>query len=75
MDLAAHATARNNGDRPLVVAMTGSQRPVGTALAAFLTTAGHRVIRLVRRTRARHPTNAGGTRRHRPTTCCAVWTR
>lgn len=43
-DLAAHARA----DRPLTVAMTGSSGLIGSALAAFLTTGGHRVIRLVR---------------------------
>ncbi|GAA4708626.1 hypothetical protein APR04_004583 [Promicromonospora umidemergens] len=48
MDLAAQATARNNGDRPRVVAMTGSSGLVGSALAPFLTTAGYRVVRLVR---------------------------
>lgn len=48
LDLAAQATARNNGDRPMVVAMTGSRGLVGGALAPFLTTAGHRVVRLVR---------------------------
>lgn len=48
MDLAAQATARNNGDRPMVIAVTGSGGLVGSALAPFLTTAGHRVIRLVR---------------------------
>ncbi|MFD2024411.1 TIGR01777 family oxidoreductase [Promicromonospora aerolata] len=48
MDLAAQATARNCGDRPMVVAMTGSRGLVGSALAPFLTTAGHRVVRLVR---------------------------
>jgi uncharacterized protein (TIGR01777 family) len=48
MDLAAQATARNYGDRPLVVAMTGSRGLVGSALASFLTTAGYRVVRLVR---------------------------
>lgn len=48
MDLAAQATARNNGDRPLVIAMTGSRGLIGSALAPFLTTAGHRVVRLVR---------------------------
>lgn len=34
---------------PMTVAVTGSSGLVGTALAAFLTTGGHRVIRLVRR--------------------------
>ena len=48
MDLAAQATARNNGDRPMAVAMTGSSGTVGRALMPFLTTAGHRVVRLVR---------------------------
>jgi len=48
MDLAAQATARNRGDRPMVVAMTGSSGLVGSALLPFLTTAGHRVVRLVR---------------------------
>ncbi|WP_369371837.1 TIGR01777 family oxidoreductase [Promicromonospora sp. Populi] len=48
MDLAAQASARNHGDRSMVVAMTGSRGLVGSALAPFLTTAGHRVIRLVR---------------------------
>ncbi|HEX3589866.1 MAG TPA: TIGR01777 family oxidoreductase [Pseudonocardiaceae bacterium] len=44
------ATHRAFADRPrLTVAMTGSSGLVGTALAAFLTTGGHRVIRLVRR--------------------------
>jgi uncharacterized protein (TIGR01777 family) len=33
----------------MVIAMTGSSGLVGTALAAFLSTGGHRVIRLVRR--------------------------
>lgn len=35
--------------RPLTVALTGSSGLVGTQLAAFLSGAGHRVIRLVRR--------------------------
>ncbi|MFI8523017.1 TIGR01777 family oxidoreductase [Promicromonospora sukumoe] len=48
MDLAAQATARNGGDRAMVVAITGSRGLVGSALAPFLTTAGHRVVRLVR---------------------------
>ncbi|MEV0890337.1 TIGR01777 family oxidoreductase [Promicromonospora sp. NPDC050262] len=48
LDLAAQATARNAGDWPKVVAVTGSRGLVGSALVPFLTTAGHRVIRLVR---------------------------
>ncbi|MBL0887098.1 TIGR01777 family oxidoreductase [Myceligenerans indicum] len=50
MDLEAQAAARRHGDRPLVVAMTGSHGLIGSALAPFLTTAGHQVIRLVRGT-------------------------
>ena len=48
-DLSAHRDATNAGGRPMVIAMTGSSGLVGTALAAFLSTGGHRVIRLVRR--------------------------
>lgn len=48
-DLAAHRDAQRAGLDPLTVAVTGSSGLVGTALAAFLTTGGHRVIRLVRR--------------------------
>lgn len=48
LDLAAQASARNAGDRPMTVAITGSNGLVGGALAPFLTTAGHRVVRLVR---------------------------
>ena len=48
-DLAAHRDAANAGGGPMVIAMTGSSGLVGTALAAFLSTGGHRVIRLVRR--------------------------
>lgn len=48
-DLAAHRDAAQAGAGPLVVAMTGASGLVGTALAAFLSTGGHRVIRLVRR--------------------------
>jgi uncharacterized protein (TIGR01777 family) len=49
-DLAAHARARTYRTEPLNVAMTGSAGLVGTALTAFLTAGGHRVVRLVRRT-------------------------
>ncbi|BBX08488.1 TIGR01777 family oxidoreductase [Mycolicibacterium aichiense] len=48
-DLAAHRDARHAGAGQLSVAVTGSTGLVGTALAALLTTGGHRVIRLVRR--------------------------
>lgn len=48
-DLAAHRDAADAGAKPMVIAMTGSSGLVGTALAAFLSTGGHRVIRLVRR--------------------------
>lgn len=49
-DLAAHGLAGRHlaGRRPLTIAMTGSSGLVGSALSAFLTTGGHRVIRLVR---------------------------
>lgn len=47
-DLAAHRDAAQAGAGRLVVAITGSSGLVGTALAAFLSTGGHRVIRLVR---------------------------
>ena len=47
-DLAAHRDAREAGMGPLVVAVTGATGLVGTALSAFLSTGGHRVIRLVR---------------------------
>jgi uncharacterized protein len=49
-DLAAHrdATRRRSGTTPLVVAVTGAGGLIGTALCAFLTTGGHRVIRLTR---------------------------
>lgn len=45
-DLAAHRAADT---QPMVVAVTGASGLVGTALSAFLSTGGHRVIRLVRR--------------------------
>jgi hypothetical protein len=44
-DLAAHQWARQLGQRPLTIAITGSSGLVGAALAAFLTSGGHRVIR------------------------------
>ncbi|HTM84886.1 MAG TPA: TIGR01777 family oxidoreductase [Mycobacterium sp.] len=48
-DLAAHLEARQRGRAAATVAITGSSGLVGSALSAFLTTGGHRVIRLVRR--------------------------
>ena len=47
-DLAAHSRAAQEGLTPLTVAISGSSGLVGSALAAFLSTGGHRVIRLVR---------------------------
>lgn len=47
-DLAAHRDAAESGAGRLVVAITGSSGLVGTALSAFLSTGGHRVVRLVR---------------------------
>lgn len=44
-DLAAHRAA---GLAPMVIAVTGAGGLVGAALTAFLSTGGHRVIRLVR---------------------------
>ena len=48
-DLAAHRWARQLREGALTVAMTGSSGLIGSALAAFLTSGGHTVIRLVRR--------------------------
>lgn len=47
-DLAAHHRAAEAGATPMVVAITGASGLVGSALGAFLSTGGHRVIRLVR---------------------------
>ncbi|HEY5854062.1 MAG TPA: TIGR01777 family oxidoreductase [Aldersonia sp.] len=48
-DLASHRWSRDHGVRPATVAITGSSGLIGTALAAFLSTGGYRLIRLVRR--------------------------
>jgi uncharacterized protein len=47
-DLAAHAWAGELAGRPLTVAITGASGTIGRALAALLSTGGHRVLRLVR---------------------------
>lgn len=47
-DLAAHRRATDHGMNVSTVAITGATGLVGTALTAFLSTGGHRVIRLVR---------------------------
>lgn len=47
-DLAAHRTAAASGMQPQVIALTGASGLVGSALKAFLTAGGHRVITLVR---------------------------
>jgi uncharacterized protein (TIGR01777 family) len=51
-DLAAHQRAAEHGLVPITVAISGASGLVGSALAAFLSTGGHRVIRLVRRAAA-----------------------
>ncbi len=47
-DIAAHREAAAHGLAPITVAITGATGLVGSQLAAFLSTGGHRVIRLVR---------------------------
>ncbi|BBY34397.1 TIGR01777 family protein [Mycolicibacter minnesotensis] len=49
-DIAAHRRAQQAGLTPQTVAISGASGLVGSALAAFLSTGGHRVIRLVRHT-------------------------
>ena len=48
-DLAAHRVAGDAGAHQMVIAVTGASGLVGSALSAFLSTGGHRVIRLVQR--------------------------
>ncbi|WP_028478198.1 TIGR01777 family oxidoreductase [Nocardia sp. CNY236] len=48
-DLAAHSRALREGFVSKTIAVTGASGSVGSALTAFLTTGGHRVLRLVRR--------------------------
>jgi uncharacterized protein (TIGR01777 family) len=60
-DLAAQQAARTAGDRPMTIAITGTNGLIGGALAPFLTTAGHHVVRLVR-----SPSSAPGEREWDP---------
>ena len=60
-DLKAQQWARAKQPEPLTVAVTGSSGLIGTALAALLTTGGHRVIRLVR-----HPASGENERQWNP---------
>ena len=48
-DLASHRRAHAEGVCPRTVAVTGSHGIVGSALTAFLSAGGYRVVRLVRR--------------------------
>ena len=48
-DLASHRRAHTEGVCPRTVAVTGSNGVVGSALTAFLSAGGYRVVRLVRR--------------------------
>ncbi|MGX7730270.1 TIGR01777 family oxidoreductase [Rhodococcus sp. 2H158] len=47
-DLAAHQWSHEQGVRPATVAVTGTSGLVGTALTAYLSTGGYRVVSLVR---------------------------
>jgi uncharacterized protein (TIGR01777 family) len=47
-DLASHSRGRPWRAGPMTVAMTGASGLIGSALAPFLTTGGHEVVRLVR---------------------------
>ena len=60
-DIAAHRTAAAHGLTPLTVAITGASGLVGAQVAAFLSTGGHRVVRLVR-----HPTDKPDERQWDP---------
>jgi hypothetical protein len=60
-DLAAHARAAGEGFGSKTVAVTGASGLVGSALTAFLSTGGHRVVRLVR-----HAPRAADERRWDP---------
>lgn len=48
-DITAHKALRARGARPMKILVTGASGLIGSALVPFLTTGGHTVIRLVRR--------------------------
>lgn len=52
-DVAAHGRVR--GARPMKILLTGASGLIGSALAPFLTTGGHEVVRLVRNGGRRKP--------------------
>ena len=60
-DLAGHRWSHEQGVRPGTIAISGASGLIGSALAAFLSTGGYRVIRLVR-----HPARTGDERRWDP---------
>ncbi|MDT5253044.1 MAG: uncharacterized protein QOE48_5208 [Mycobacterium sp.] len=60
-DIAAHRHAAAQGLAPITLAITGSSGLVGSQLTAFLSTGGHRVIRLVR-----HPATKPDERQWNP---------
>jgi uncharacterized protein len=60
-DFAAHRAAAAHGLTALTVAITGASGLVGAQVAAFLSTGGHRVVRLVR-----HPTDKPDERQWNP---------
>jgi uncharacterized protein (TIGR01777 family) len=55
-DLRVHATTNKirGNDRPMTIGITGSSGFIGSSLIPFLTTGGHRVVRLIR-----HPASHG----------------
>lgn len=60
-DLAAHRAAAQAGATPMVIAVSGASGLVGEALCAFLSSGGHRIIRLVR-----HPATKPDERQWNP---------
>ncbi|WP_435592866.1 TIGR01777 family oxidoreductase [Nocardia sp. bgisy118] len=60
-DLLAHRRAAEHGFGTTTIAVTGASGLIGTALCAFLSTGGHRVLRLVR-----HPARTPDERRWDP---------